>query len=423
MLSEIHLQNFKSHKDTCITLDNSRLHALVGQNASGKTSVLQAVNYLSQIAQSSFQKIFQSSQDSKLDSLVTFGESSFSLSIDGNSFSKFICSFDKASNNHWEPYSNLFLDPSIAEDTYHALVDGGLQELLEELHEDIHESLSEGILQKMPSNDEIVYIAMLRQGFNPWKYPIHEIISHRELELQERFPLATYLKLFVSNLSKPDYSHDIHPSMQPDGSGLASSLADLRDQEPYRFEYLQKMMCKIVPGVQRIGVGRVEVVVHGLPCVGNNKDQSINADLLQKVIGHEVVLDMNSGKRIPAHSLSEGTLLTLGLLTALMSPQRPSLILLEDIQQGLHPKAQRDIISILKELLKLDENLQIIFSTHSPYILDALEPSQVHVLSTAKTGYTQTKRLDEHPRAEWAKQTLTTGEFWDAVEEDWVTEE
>jgi hypothetical protein len=28
--------------------------------------------------------------------------------------------------------------------------------------------------------------------------------------------------------------------------------------------------------------------------------------------------------------------------------------------------------------------------------------------------------LDEHPDVEWAKQTLTTGEFWDAEGEDWV---
>jgi len=33
---------------------------------------------------------------------------------------------------------------------------------------------------------------------------------------------------------------------------------------------------------------------------------------------------------------------------------------------------------------------------------------------------TRCKRLDEHPDVEWAKQTLTTGEFWDSVGEDWV---
>jgi hypothetical protein len=31
--------------------------------------------------------------------------------------------------------------------------------------------------------------------------------------------------------------------------------------------------------------------------------------------------------------------------------------------------------------------------------------------------------LDKHPDVEWAKQTLTTGEFWDAEGEDWVLQE
>jgi hypothetical protein len=66
-------------------------------------------------------------------------------------------------------------------------------------------------------------------------------------------------------------------------------------------------------------------------------------------------------------------------------------------------------------------NWPIIFSTHSPYIVDELAPSQVHVLSNSN-GFTHSKRLDEHPDVEWAKQTLTTGEFWDAEGEDWVTD-
>ena len=129
---------------------------------------------------------------------------------------------------------------------------------------------------------------------------------------------------------------------------------------------------------------------------------------------------MNTGKRIPAHAISEGTMLTLGLLTVLMNPKQPNLVLLDDIEQGLHPKAQRDLVAVFKEIIEDNPNLQIIFSTHSPYIIDELTPSQVHVLSNSNLGFTSSKRLDEHPDVEWARQTLTTGEFWDAEGEDWV---
>lgn len=62
MLKKVQLYNFKSHPQTILNLDDSRLHALVGANSSGKTSVLQALHYLTRLAgkdNSSFQHIFQ----------------------------------------------------------------------------------------------------------------------------------------------------------------------------------------------------------------------------------------------------------------------------------------------------------------------------------------------------------------------------
>jgi len=62
MIENIALQNFKSDRSTHLNLDGSRLHALVGQNSSGKTSILQALHCLCRLASnenSSFAHIFQ----------------------------------------------------------------------------------------------------------------------------------------------------------------------------------------------------------------------------------------------------------------------------------------------------------------------------------------------------------------------------
>jgi predicted ATPase len=131
--------------------------------------------------------------------------------------------------------------------------------------------------------------------------------------------------------------------------------------------------------------------------------KSISYEESQEIAGQEVVLDMNARKRIPAHAISEGTMLALGLLTVLMNPNQPNLVLLDDVEQGLHPKAQRDLIAVFKEIIQANPNLQIIFSTHSPYIVDGLIPSQVHLLSNNNLGVTRCRRLDEHPDVEWAK--------------------
>ncbi len=244
-------------------------------------------------------------------------------------------------------------------------------------------------------------------------------MSEAPYPIPQALKFAVHLKLVATNLAKADYSEAITPRVEFDGSGLAPTLDYLRDEAPDKFQSLQEMLKRIVPGVQKVGVRRAKVMVNRQRLIEVD-GKSISYEESQEVAGQEVVLDMNTGERIPAHAISEGTMLTLGLLTVLMNPMQPNLVLLDDIEQGLHPKAQRELITVFKEIIQANRNLQIIFSTHSPYIVDELTPSQVHVLSNTNAGFTRSKRLDEHPDVEWAKQTLTTGEFWDAEGEGWV---
>jgi predicted ATPase len=376
MLEEVILHNFKSHKSTQLSLDKSRLHALVGQNSSGKTSVLQALHYLSLLANSSFAKtsfpkIFQYSSSPKF--ITTIGQDNMSVTGSGfwgdNPRRNWTVSYgwQLSLNDPWFASWNVDLDRgSVSGDTNNSLRNNS--------------------------------------------YPTPPSLRY-----------AVHLKLVATNLAKAAYSDAITPRVEFDGSGLAPTLDYLRNEAPDKFQSLQEMLQRIVPGVREVGVRRAKVPVNRQRLIEVD-GKSISYEESQEMAGQEVVLDMNTGKRIPAHAISEGTMLTLGLLTVLMNPNQPNLVLLDDVEQGLHPKAQRELITVFKEIIKANPNLQIIFSTHSPYIIDELVPSQVHVLSNTNSGFTLSKRLDEHPDVEWAKQTLTTGEFWDAEGEDWVVE-
>ncbi|MEG4839553.1 AAA family ATPase [Microcoleus sp. B9-D4] len=371
MLEKVKLHNFKSHKDTELSLDSSGLHALVGQNSSGKTSVLQAVHYLSRLANSSFDKIFQHEKEPQF--ITTIGQENMSVTASGF--------WKNPDINNWEASYEW----------------------------------------RRNVNHKWTFRASWKADKNP-KY--RQVISETSLmtteePIQQSLRNAVHLKLVASNLAKAAYSDAITPRVEFDGSGLAPTLDYLRDEDPDKFQSLQKMLKRIVPGVREVGVRRAKVMVNRQRLIEVD-GKSISYEESQEIVGKEVVLDMNTGKRIPAHAISEGTMLALGLVTVLMNPNQPNLVLLDDVEQGLHPKAQRDLIAVLKEILQDNSNLQIIFSTHSPYIVDELTPSQVHVLSNNNSGFTHCKRLDEHPDVEWAKQTLTTGEFWDAEGEDWV---
>jgi len=371
MLEKVELHNFKSHRSTQLSLDDSRLHALVGQNSSGKTSILQALHYLNRLADSQFENIFRHQRAPEF--ITTIGQKHMSVVGSGfwgynNNRKNWQASynFQQRDDNSWLPSGSWKVDQD------------------ESNVEGWSSSLSEA------------------------SYPVPQALK-----------FAVYLKLIATNLAQAAYSGAVTPRVEFDGSGLAPTLDYLRNEAPDNFQSLQKMLQRIVPGVQKVGIRRAKVMINRQRLIEVD-GKSIAYEENQENAGQEVVLDMNTGERVPAHAISEGTMLTLGLLTVLMNPKQPNLVLLDDIEQGLHPKAQRELITVFKEIIQANQNLQIIFSTHSPYIVDALIPSQVHVLSNTNSGFTRSKRLDEHPDVEWAKQTLTTGEFWDAEGEDWV---
>jgi predicted ATPase len=372
MLEKVILHNFKSHKSTELNFDASRLHGLVGKNSAGKTSVLQALHNLSRLADSSFARIFQ--YDKSPQFITTIGEKDMSVTASGFWGFKYpqywqaSYSWRQENNDSWYPTASWKIDET--------------------------ENSSEGWTSSLSDSPDL----------------IRRSLRH-----------TVYLKLVASNLAKAAYSDEETPRVEFDGSLLAPTLDFLRDEAPEKFELIEDKLSRIVPNVRKIGIKRAKVPVVRKRLIEVN-GKSISYEETQEMTGQEVILNMNTGERIPAHAISEGTILTLGLLTVLMNPHQPNLVLLDDVEQGLHPKAQRELMTVFKEIIEDNQNLQIIFSTHSPYIIDELVPSQVHILNNSNSGFTISKRLDEHPDVEWAKQTLTTGEFWDAEGEDWVVE-
>ncbi|MTJ09982.1 AAA family ATPase [Anabaena sp. UHCC 0204] len=370
MLEKLILHNFKSHKSTELNFDNSRLHGIVGKNSAGKTTVLQALYSLSMLTHSLSTQIFENENSPQF--ITTMGEKRMSITASGYWQDNF--------KKKWKFFYSI-----------------------EE--------------EKIYNYNSSIILSIDGHQYNWDQDPRFRDIS----KIPQSLKNTIYLKLIASNLAKATYSDEVTPRIEFDGSGLAPTLDFLRDEAPDQFQLIEEKLSQIVPNVRKVGIKRAKVPVIRKRLIEVD-GKSISYEENQEMIGQEIILNMNTGERIPAHAISEGTMLTLGLLTVLMNPNQPNLVLLDDVEQGLHPKAQRELMTVFKEIIAENPNLQIIFSTHSPYIIDALTPSQVHILNNSKSGFTIAKRLDEHPDVEWAKETLTTGEFWDAEGEDWVVE-
>lgn len=249
---------------------------------------------------------------------------------------------------------------------------------------------------------------------------LHAMMFSPEIGPLISFLRATaYLRLDPMKLAQPSQSSESRPVMASDGSGLATSLAFMALNQPQEFASIQKRLMTLIPTIERIRFDRVPVA--------RSEAEPITVDgqtlprLVQRhVIGDEIVLDYRGSSDIPAFQASEGSLLALGILTSLAGPIAPRLILIDDLDHGLHPRAQRTLIAIIRSILEENPSLQIIATTHSPFIVDELAPQEVRITWSGEDGITSCARMDEHPDLERWKDEMWPGEFWSLVGEQWV---
>jgi predicted ATPase len=108
--------------------------------------------------------------------------------------------------------------------------------------------------------------------------------------------------------------------------------------------------------------------------------------------------------------LSDGTLKFLCLLAVLLQPSPAPLICIEEPEVGLHP----DAIQIVAEaLVEASERTQLIVTTHSEALIDALSDRPEDVLVTERDfdNSTQFRRLDKEQLSLWLER-YSLGQLW-----------
>jgi energy-coupling factor transporter ATP-binding protein EcfA2 len=224
------------------------------------------------------------------------------------------------------------------------------------------------------------------------------------------------LRLEAEAIGRESYSADERPRLAYDGSGLPSVIAWLAGNEPDHLAAILEGFKRVIPRALRFRTPRksitirepMSVLVDGQPLEGT-RERKVPADRLE--------VELRGAGWVPADLLSEGTLLALALVTALNMPDRPRLVLLDDIDRGLHPTAQRSIVDLIREAAR---GTQVLATTHSPFVLDCVEHESVRVLQVSEPGEVACKRLTEHP--EWSRwsETMGAGEFWTWAGDEWV---
>ena len=254
-----------------------------------------------------------------------------------------------------------------------------------------------------------------------WRGRVSDIASPSALfvypEWMNHLASAIALRLEPGKLAAPSTSNEVEPSIDADGSGLATALAHLKLSAQPGFDALQASVRRVVPLVEELGFRRVKKFEKGQRADFVD-GQVVFVPHTTESVADELTIRFAGTEHLPAQSASEGTLLVLGVLAVLHLPGAPKLLLLDDIERGLHPSAQKEFVSCLREVLKARPDTQIIATTHSPYLVDSFAPEEVNVLSRDGHGAVRARLLSEHPDKK-LRDILTPGEFLAASGPDW----
>ncbi len=186
-----------------------------------------------------------------------------------------------------------------------------------------------------------------------------------------------FIHLNVEKMRKPT-PPSAPTTFQPDGSNLPAVLKNLKENHPRRFLWYVSHVSATLKDVEDIEIHR------------RSEDNFLY-----------VVLRYRYGLEAPSWVLSDGTLRFLALSVIPFLPPQNRIFLIEEPENGIHPRA----VSSLLEVLKTTSDNQILIATHSPLLLRQMQPEDILVFRKTYEGATDVVRGKDHPALrEWRRE-------------------
>ena len=173
--------------------------------------------------------------------------------------------------------------------------------------------------------------------------------------------------------------------MRGHGGNLAAILHRLEHEDLRRFELICRHIRRVLPGFDRFEI----------------EEQYGKVALRWR--------SRHSDKSFGAHLTSDGSLRFFALVTLLNLPVEmlPGVVLLDEPELGLHPKA----IALIGDMIRaLAGRRQVIAATQSPLLVDVFEPDEVFVLEL-RDGRSELHTPDADQLRTWLDE-FSLGELW-----------
>lgn len=376
MIKSVKLINWKSYEESTLYIDP--LTIMIGMNSSGKSNAVDALIFLSRIAGGA--EIFQAiSGDLTLASLR--GGMDWVCKKNTNAFTLDVVM----------EYENIDYEYSITVEVEKAralVTEEKLMQCEPKKQRLFYTNLRENKLLNIPT-----YFSTGKQGKGQ-NFELNRntsiLYQSKTLQLRKKeiIEITTHLSKQLSGIFVldpiPNHMRDYSPlaeKLSTDGSNIAGVLAALSDEKREEIQekltfYLKKIPEKDIESVwtERIGKFNTDAMLYCKEA-WNEEDDCI----------------------VDARGMSDGTLRFLAIVAAMLTNEQNKLIVVEEVDNGLHPSRVKNLINMLKELGS-ERNIDVLITTHNPALLDAAGTSMIPFITVAhrdKNGQSQLTLLED----------------------------
>jgi predicted ATPase len=403
MITLIEALNYRSLRR--VRQEMQPFHVLVGPNASGKTAFLDVISFLGQFVSEGLEAaVGERTQDFRD---LVFGRSGtrFELAIEARIPADFRGRLAPWDTIRYEVGLALQADTgevSIRSERALLKVRRQIRILQPRLFpaplepvDTIAERAERGmrtVLRKVPGGNDNFYSETYKETGKGWA-PAFKLGPRKSAlgnlpEDETKFPASTWLKrlliegvqqfilnsLLVRRASPPGQGR----ALRSDGSNLPWVIENLRTKAPERFRDWVKHLRTALPDIEEIRT------------VERSDDRH-----------RYLMIRYQNGVELPSWVVSDGTLRLLALTLPAYLPEFRGIYLIEEPENGIHPRAVETMFQSLSSVY----DAQLLLATHSPIILGIAEVQSV--LCFARTeGATAIVSGDKHPvLAEWRGET------------------
>ncbi|HEV8396256.1 MAG TPA: ATP-binding protein [Vicinamibacterales bacterium] len=237
------------------------------------------------------------------------------------------------------------------------------------------------IVNKVPESGNDYFSSETSNWNNLFRLGPHKSALANLPEDETKFPVATWFKeLLMVGIDRLALNSERmrQPSpprapriFLPDGSTLPWVVDRLISREPARFKDWISHVRTALPELKTV------------ESIERPEDRH-----------RYLVLELQNGLRVPSWAASDGTLRLLGLtLLAYLSNLAAAVFLIEEPENGIHPRAVETVMQSLSSVY----DAQVLLATHSPVILSIARLEQVLCFAKTPEGATDIVRGSDHP--------------------------